>query len=77
VSFNCHPSFPIVARHMNGESPILFFHLKVRMMMDAGKQPSTNKGIELRSGVSPGNIDAFPIFALLFPLDSNAVSRIL
>jgi hypothetical protein len=47
------------------------------MMMDAGKQPSANEDVELRGGVSPGNIHSFSIFAVLFPLHRDAVSCIL
>jgi hypothetical protein len=77
VSLGYHPGFPIVARDVNGEDLILFRHLKARMMMDARKQPSPNEGVELRRGVSPGNRDAFSIFAMLFPLHSDAVGRVL
>ena len=76
MSLHCHPGFTVVARYLNGEGLKLFCYLKARMMMDAGKQPSTNEGVELRRGVSPGNIDSFSILAMLFPLHSDAVSRI-
>src|SRR5260221_3372485 len=46
-------------------------------MMDAGKQSTANEDVELRRGVSPGNIDAFSIVAVLFPLHRDTVSRIL
>jgi hypothetical protein len=77
VSLNCHPGFPIIARHMNGEGLIVFSHVKACMMMDAGKEPSTNEGVELRRGVSPGNIDPFSMLAMLLPLHRDAVSGIL
>src|SRR5258708_5338016 len=77
LSLNCHAGLTIVAHQLNGEGLILFCHLKARMVMDARKQPATNEGVEFRSSVSPGNIDTFSIFAMLFPLYSNTVSRIL
>ena len=55
---------------------MLFSHMKAGMMMDAGKQPSTNEGVELRRGVPPGNIDAFSIVAMPFPFHRDAVSCI-
>src|SRR5260370_22539441 len=77
MSLNCHPAFFIVACQVHGEKLILFSHLKARVMMDAGKQSSPDKDIELRRGVSPGNIDPFSMLAMLFPFHRNAVSGIL
>ncbi len=68
MRLNCHLDLTIVACDLNGESIIPFCDPKVRMMMDSGKQPTANEGVELRRGIAPRNIDAFSIFAVLFPL---------
>jgi hypothetical protein len=62
---------------LDTESLILFSHLKVCMMMPTRKEFSPDEGIELRRGISPGNIDSFSVFAMLFPLHCDAVSCIL
>src|SRR5260370_35540872 len=77
MSLNCHLGLTIIAGDLNGESIFLFYDLKAGMMMDSGKEPSTNEGVELRRGVTPGNIHPFSICAVLFPLHRNAVSRVL
>src|SRR5260370_39024049 len=46
-------------------------------MMNAGKQPTANEHVEMRRGIAPGDIDTFPMLAVLFPLHRDAVSRIL
>lgn len=77
MSLNCYLGLRIVACNLDGEKILLCCDLKVRMMMDSGKEPSANEGIELRSGVAPGNLDALSILAMLYPLHSDAVSHIL
>src|SRR5258708_19688686 len=46
-------------------------------MMNAGKQPAANENVEMRRGIAPGDVDAFPMLAVLFPFHGDAVSRVL
>jgi hypothetical protein len=67
---------PVMAIHLNSKPAILFFGLKVGVMVNARKEPAAEQRVKPGIRISARDKDALASFAVLLPLDGDAVSRI-
>ena len=59
------------------KKPLTLAHVKPRMMMHAGEEPSARQGVEHRCAVSARNVHSFAALSVRIPFDGDSMCGIL